>query len=336
MPAITGTVEHRAGRIRPPGALAPSSQSRQTYAQWAARASRHCSRSPRRRPALRGLRPRDRAGSVGDHDVGAAGNRAARWPAHRRDAAGPAVGPRRPGAAGADPVGVGGSGRRAAGVGQRRRGRRLAAPGRPARGRRADRRGQPARGAWPQGRPAGRPNGPALCAPRRPAPRRPRGLGQRPVHPGRTGRAALRARRRRRQGGRRGAPGRAAGARRPAPGRDHRARRGRGGDRLAGAARVPGGLSGPARRRRGGVRRRGELDRGHPGADHHPARRHQRRRAGAHAAPRRAQRPLRRPGPRRADRAVPDAGHLARRARRRGGARPDPRLCWLRGGGPST
>ena len=99
--------------------------------------------------------------------------------------------------------------------------------------------------------------------------------------------------------------------------------------------RVPGGLSGPARRRRGGVRRRGELDRGHPGADHHAARRHQRRRAGAHAAPRRAQRPVRRPRPRRADRAVPDAGHLARRARRRGGARPDPRLCWLRGGGPA-
>ena len=87
-----------------------------------------------------------------------------------------------------------------------------------------------------------------------------------------------------------------------------------------------------ARRRRGGVRRRGELDRGHPGADHHAARRDQRGGGGAHAAPWRAQRPVRRPGPGRADRAVPDAGHLARRARRRGGARPDPRLCWLRAG----
>ena len=67
---------------------------------------------------------------------------------------------------------------------------------------------------------------------------------------------------------------------------------------------------------------------GHPGADHLAARRDQRRGGGAHAAPRRAQRHVRRPGPGRADRAVPDAGQPARRARRRGGARPDPRLGW--------
>ena len=77
--------------------------------------------------------------------------------------------------------------------------------------------------------------------------------------------------------------------------------------------------------RRGGVRRRGELDRGRPGADHLAARRDRRRGGGADAAPRRAQRHVRRPGPRRADRAVPDAGQPARRERERGGPRPDPR-----------
>ena len=60
---------------------------------------------------------------------------------------------------------------------------------------------------------------------------------------------------------------------------------------------------------------------GHPVADHLAARRRQRHRRGQDAAPRRAQRPVRRPGPGRADRAVPAAGHAARRARRRGGRR---------------
>ena len=77
---------------------------------------------------------------------------------------------------------------------------------------------------------------------------------------------------------------------------------------------VPARLPGLAAGRRGGVRRRGELDRGRPGADHLAARRDRRRGGGADAAPRRAQRHVRRPGPRRADRAVPDAGQPARRA----------------------
>ena len=105
------------------------------------------------------------------------------------------------------------------------------------------------------------------------------------------------------------------------------------GEEEIGSPALPGFLdafSGRAARRRGGVRRRGQLDRGHPGADHLAARRDQRRGGGAHAAPRRAQRHVRRPGPGRADRAVPDAGQPARRARRGGGARPDPGLCWIR------
>ena len=109
----------------------------------------------------------------------------------------------------------------------------------------------------------------------------------------------------------------------PPAGRGHPVHRGRGGVRLAHAHRAARRAPRRAGLRRHRHRRLGEPRRRRPGAHHEPARARGRGRRGVDAGAAGALRRVRRPGRRRAHRAVPHARDPARRARR--GRRPRPR-----------
>ncbi len=135
------------------------------------------------------------------------------------------------------------------------------------------------------------------------------------VRADRARRAALRPRRRRRQGRHRRPPGRDPGARRRPAGRRHGARRGRGGGRLADPRGVPRRAPATARRRRDRDRRLRQLGHRRAGPDHQPARPGRLLRRGAHP---RARRALRHVGRRRARRGHHDGAAARDAARRRG------------------